>query len=260
MTAFKAVVSLVAFGALTAFQKSLHGTDFPPLASFLSFFMSGFLGMNLCDILLLHAFSTIGPARSLMIFSFQPIFMGILGYIVFAQSLSMNKCFAILFMIGCVFVVSYERFRKERRWEIQGPLFAFAGMLLDTVGILFTRYGFETNPQAGIFEGNFYRACGALAGFLLFSPFLKLRLWKSFQKFSHSSRFLIVGASLLGTLVAASFHVAAVSRGNLAIVAAINGTGPVFAAIVDSIAFRRWPSPFLYLAFALFAFGFYILL
>ena len=64
------------------------------------FFISGFIGLGIGDYFLLRSFSVLGPGRTLMLFGFQPIFLGIMGKIFFDQEVELSKFFAILFFIG----------------------------------------------------------------------------------------------------------------------------------------------------------------
>ena len=48
-------------------------------------FLSGFMGLCVGDIFLFRAFTTLGPARSLVLYSFQPLMLGLYGYFFLAQ-------------------------------------------------------------------------------------------------------------------------------------------------------------------------------
>lgn len=258
MNSFKATVALLAFAIAAFFSKDWNHQ--PEIRGLLAFLFSGLIGLNLADLFLLRAFKTIGAARTLLIFSFQPIMIGFASYILFGQTISISKVFAIFFMIACVLTLSYEKFRASGRWEIRGPLFALAGVMLDSVGIILTRYGFDSDAQITVFEGNFYRCLGAGLGFFVISQFIPLGLIRSLQALPRKPKTIVMIASFAGTFLSLTLYLTALSHGHLATITAIAGTGPIFAGIVESIWSRKWPTIYLYAAFVLFGCGFYLLL
>jgi drug/metabolite transporter (DMT)-like permease len=257
MNSFKATIALVAFAIAACFSKDW--THQPETRSLLAFLFSGLIGLNIADLFLLRAFKSIGAARTLLIFSFQPIFIGFASYFLFHQTISISKIFAIFFMIACVLTLSYEKFRASGRWEIWGPLCALAGVILDGIGILLTRFGFDSDAQVTVFEGNFYRCLGAGLGFFVISQFIPLGLVKSLQSLPKKPKTIVLLASFTGTFLSLTLYLTALSHGHLATITAIAGTGPIFAGIVESIWARKWPTIYLYAAFALFGCGFYLL-
>lgn len=258
MNSFKATIALVAFGIATLFSKDFSHSA--ATMSIVAFMFSGLIGLNFADLFLLRAFKTIGAARTLMIFSFQPIFIGFMSFFLFSQNITTPQVFAIFFMIACVLTLSYEKFRSSGRWEVRGPLYALAGVSLDGVGILLTRYAFDTDLKVTVFEGNFYRCLGAGLGFLVISQFIPLNLFKSLSNLPKRPRNIVLFASFTGTFLSLTLYLTALSRGHLATVTAIAGTGPIFAAVAESIWTKKWPTIYLYVAFALFGCGFYLLI
>lgn len=257
MNSFKATIALVAFAIAASFSRDWNHT--PATISLVAFLCSGLIGLNIADLFLLRAFKSIGAARTLLIFSFQSIFIGFASYILFQQTITASKVFAIFFMIACVLTLSYEKFRSSGKWEIMGPLCALAGVLLDGVGILLTRFAFDFDSQITVFEGNFYRCLGAGLGFFVISQFIPLGLVRSLKVLPKKSRAVVLLASFTGTFLSLSLYLTALSHGHLATVTAIAGTGPIFAGVVESIWAKKWPTIYLYAAFVLFGCGFYLL-
>lgn len=257
MNAFKATVAICLFFVAFLFSKDF--SHMPDPKSLMAFFISGLIGLNIGDIFLMKAFTRIGAARTLMIFSFQPIFLGIFGYLIFNQTLDPSKAIAIIFMMACVLTMSYEKFKQEGHWELKGPLYAGLGVLLDSFGILLTRYAFNSDPVITTMEGNFYRCVGAITGFILMAQIKPFRLWATFKSFKRKSRTVVILAAVLGTFVSLTLYLSAVRYGTLAAVSAVVGTGPIFAALIEAIVTKKWPSKYLYFALALFGIGFYLL-
>lgn len=254
MNAFKAVVAFSFF--FVAFLVSKDFSHRPDPKSLMAFFISGLVGLNIGDIFLLKAFARIGSARTLMIFSFQPLILGFFSYFLFSQTLNSQKLVAVFFMVACVFVTSYEKFKQQGNWEIQGPVYALLGVLLDSCGILLTRYAFNSDPAITTMEGNFYRCVGAITGFALLGMVKPFHLWSTFKKMKGVSKTMVFGAACLGTFISLSLYLNAIRFGHLAAVAGIVGAGPIFAAVLESAVQRRWPSIYLYIALCLFIVGF----
>lgn len=268
MNYFKAAVALVCFGAAIAISAAA-GTwsGLPVTAALLAFLLSGIIGLGTGDIFLIKGFTTIGPARSLMIFSFQPVLMAAAAYVTFGQRLSTNQVAAILCMIACVFVLSYEGYRRHGHWEIKGLVYAILGVGFDAIGVLLTRYGFDRSPSTSPLEGNFYRTFGAVGALAMITLYVGTyapkyarapnTLLGGWRKLPARDRTLALVASALGTFVALWLWLTAVSRGHLATLTAISGTGPVFTTLFESVYHRRLPNRFAILALGLSMTGFY---
>lgn len=258
MNAFKATIALFAFSV--AYVITTDWNRLPQLDSFLFFFMSGFIGLNVGDFFLMKAFQRIGSARTLVIFSFQPLLMAVFAYLAFSQALGPQRIFAVFILIACVLVVSYERFRQDGKWELWGPLFAFTGVLLDCAGILMTRQGFDLDPQVTVIEANFYRCLGAGLGFWILAQFVPFKFTRRFKRFQSRTKILILSSSLGGTFIALWLYLSALEVGHLAKITAVVGSGPLFTAAFESFMYKRWPSRYLWVALGLFVLGFLLLM
>lgn len=254
INAFKSFAALIAFAIAYLITKDFSIA--PRGISVACFFMSGFIGLNVADFFMVRAYRLMGPSRALMIFSFQPLFLGLFAFFLFSQDLSLKKLLGIFFMIGCVLSIGYERFRLERKWEIQGPLLALIAMFLDGCGILLTREAFHLDSNVTVLEGNFYRCVGSCVGFFIISRFYKIDLIRKFKRLSTRAQVLVSAGGLLGTFVSLWMYLTAISVGHLATVSAIVGTGPLFAAGFEHLYARKKPSVFFMIALGLFGIGF----
>ena len=257
MNAFKAAIAFVVFAVI--YVVSGEYETLPVSKSFWAFVVSGFLGLNVGDFFLMRAFATIGSARTLIIFSFQPLILALFAFVMFSQTLDSSKLAAVFIMIACVIVTTYEKFKKERRWEWRGPFYALAGVFLDSIGILLTRFAFDSDQSVSVFEGNFYRCLGAVIGFALMSVVVPIKVIPHWTAMAVRSRWVVLGAAFLGTVVSLSLYLTAVRGGTLATVTAIAGTSPLFAALLESLISRKRPSIYLLASLCLFAFGFWLL-
>lgn len=258
MNCFKCLVAITLLGITITFST---GWRTPSLPAFSGLALSGLIGLNIGDLFLLNAFASLGAARTLMVFGFQPLFLGIAATLLFNQDFDPRRLLAVVFLIACLFTFSLERFRKERNWGLFGLVNALMGVSLDACGILLSRASFEHAPNISSLEGNFYRCAGALIGFVAISRFRPIRIAEGFKKIeSIKARTIVIAASIGGTYVSLLLYLNAVKIGHLASISSITITGPIFATALESLIYRRAPSRYLILAFIFFGTGFYILM
>lgn len=222
--------------------------------------VSGALGLGIGDWLLLNAFREIGPGRTMMLFGFQPLIMGLFGFIFFDQLVNAHKFWAILFFICCLVTISRESFRVDRSYHLRGSLFALGGMVLDGMGAVLTRTVFDQRPDLMVFEANFYRCLGALFFFTVFARYKPISLVQVWRAQSNRGQALLIAGSLLGTFISLSLFVKALQTAHLASLSGVAITGTLFSSILECIIKREWPSLSLILAFLFFLGGMFFLL
>lgn len=257
MNCFKAAVAFIALSLTVPLTGGWHS---PAAASIAALMLSGLLGLNIGDLFLLSAYTHLGVARTLILFGFQPLFVGIAASFLFGQALDPRRFLAVIFLIACLATFSLERYKKEKRWDFKGLWHALAGVLLDTSGILLTRAAFEKSPEITPLEGNFYRCFAALIGFAVISRFRPVNLLQGLQLQPTRVKWILAAAGLAGTFLSLLFYLSAVKIGHLASITGIAITGPIFATALESILHKKPPSAYLLTAFAFFAMGFYILI
>ncbi len=260
MNCFKAAVGFVAV-MITLLGMWLFTTTLvsPTAASVFTLLLSGAIGLCIGDIFLLDAFTRLGAARTLMVFGFSPVFVGIGAYFVFRQPLDWQRMTAVFFMIACLFTFSLEKFRSDRHWGSKGLVYAVIAVALDSFGILLTRWAYGATPNLPAVEAHAVRSVGALLCFAAIAQVRPFRLWSPFMAQEGRARRLIFTASLAGTYLALLLSLSAVKLGHLASVTAVSITGPMFAAALECFHAKRLPSPYLFVAFSFFAGGFWIL-
>lgn len=220
-------------------------TALPPAPSLGAFLGSGALGLGIGDLFLLAAFARIGASRTLMVFGFQPLLIGVASAALFGQSIGGARWIAIGFFMACLFLVSFERYRRDGHWELRGLAFALTGVVLDNTGVLLTRWGFDLDPATDPMTANWIRTSGALLVFFTWSFVRPINVRRGFAALAPRARGLAVLASLGGTFLSLSLYMFAVKNGHLASISAIVLSGPVLAATVESITQKKPPSRFL---------------
>ncbi|MES2769916.1 MAG: DMT family transporter [Bdellovibrionota bacterium] len=224
------------------------------------FLVSGLIGLTIGDFFMVSAFQSIGPGRTLLLYGFQPLLVGVASYYAFGQTISPYKLIAILFLIGCLVTFSYERFKQSGSWEFKGFLMALTFIVLDSIGLIMTRIGFDENPNLHPIQAHFIRCLGAVFGFWVQGVFKPFHFVKIFKTLTIKARWGIFFASFFGTFLSLSLYFKAVQTGHLASVTSVSITAPFFATLIESIYHKRWPSKYLIFALIQFVIGFYILI
>ena len=220
---------------------------------------SGLIGLCIGDLFLFRAFASIGPSRTLVLYSFQPFLLAIYGYFLLGQTLNPYQATAILCMIACVLTFLWERNRTHGTFELKAFSLAFAGIFCDAIGTMLTRQAYESNSNLGSFQVNTTRALGALLGFFLLSPKSYASLFNDLKKMTRPDWTLAVSASILGTFISLSLYLRALKTAHVATLTAISITLPIWVSLIEHVRLKTWPNRYLWFAFALFLAGFVLM-
>lgn len=238
----------------------LHQFQIPDKASLIALTLSGALGLGLGDIFLLMGFKQIGPARTMMLFSFQPIVIGILSYVFLDQLIDTEKLWAIIFFMMCVIIISFESFKRSGKWQLSGIIMALLGLILDAVGIIMTRGVFDKSLDLQPITCNFYRALGAIIFFLILNIFKPIDFFKNFYSLNRPDKLLALISPVIGTYMSLGLFLMAVQKGSLASISGVAISGTVFSTLFECILQKRWPTKYFYISFTFFLIGMKILL
>ncbi len=260
MNSFKAFVALIAFWITILITQSWIKPD---LYSVIAFLSSGCIGLMIGDIFMLHAMKDLGASRMLMIFGLQPFFLGIGGYFLFNQNFSLINFVGVIFMLCCLYTISLESYKKNGSWQLRGMILGLIAILLDAIGILLTRYGFDTTPGITSVQVNGMRCIGAVAGFYLvnylyYSKKEQVHFIPELKKLSRNEKTKLIIGSLGGTYFSLMLYLHAVSKGQLSVISSVSVTGPMFAGIFECVRYKKYPSIYLIIAFIFFIGGFLI--
>lgn len=256
MNYFKASVASLGFLVIALAQQSFRLPDLSPLLALIA---SGVLGLCFGDMLLLKSYTDLGPGRTLIVFSFHPLFTGLGSYIFFEQKILLSQGLAIFFMLICLILLGTENMDSQKRWRFGPLLIAVAAISLDATGVLLTRWAFEQAPQLPSATANFIRSGSCVLAFALWSLWRPVGLWRGFQALALQTRALVFFASFFGTCISLYMYLNALKVGHLASISAIAATSPLWAAFFEFVFFKQKPSKTLYFTFVAFAFGMYFL-
>ncbi len=258
MNTFKALAAGAGF-LLTV----LLTTGFNPITNlgFTFFLVSGAVGLGIGDIFLLKAFGEIGPGRTMVIFGFHPIIVGVFSFFIFSQQVETHKLWGIFFFIICLIIFSLESFRATKQWRFKGLIFAFSGMVLDAGGVLLTRYSFDANPATTPLEGNFYRCIGAVIVYLIIRKFSPFHFRARLKSMSNKALLFLCMGAFFGTYLSLMLYLQAIQIAeSLALISSISITSVIFSSTFECIWEKKAPSGYLLLAFISFLVGTYFTL
>jgi drug/metabolite transporter (DMT)-like permease len=256
MNQVKVVIALIAF--TIALTTTSSWVSLSPTTTTL-LFLSGFSGLCLGDIFLFRAFATIGAGRALVLYSFDPLIVGLYGFFFLGQVFTVNQTLAVICMIICVFIFMFERNKMTGSWDFKSFFWAFLGICLDAFGVMLTRTSYELTPELETFQVNVIRCLGAIVGFILINPKSYLSVAKDVVTLSRRDLTMLIGASIAGTFLSLTLYLAALKYAHVGTLTAISITGPVWVAILESIYYKRLPSRYLMMAFCFFLTGFYLM-
>ena len=222
--------------------------------------LSGFAGLCVGDIFLFKAFTTLGPARSLVLYSFQPLMLGIYGYFFLNQIFTLNQTLAVICMIICIFIFMVERNKATGSFDLRSFVWAFLGISLDALGVMMTREAYELNSGLETFQVNVIRCIGALTGFFLISPKSYLNVTRDVLSLRKREITLLLGCSICGCFISLTLYLAALKYAHVGTLTAIAITGPVWVSLLECLYHRRLPNRYLLGAFAFFITGFYLMI
>ncbi len=253
----KAVVAVLAFFLAMMISGKITTFSFNSTALLL---LSGFSGLCLGDIFLFRAFVTLGAGRSLILFSCQPLLLGLYGYFFLNQVFSLNQTLAVVCMIICIFIFIFERNKLTGSWDLKSFTWAFIGICLDALGVMLTRTSYEFTPELETFQVNFIRCIGAITGFILINPKGYLGVFKDVINLEKRELSLLLGATFSGCFLSLTLYLAALKYAHVGTLTAISITGPVWVAMLESIYHRKLPNLYLVSAFCFFLTGFYLMI
>ena len=249
--------SLITLYLLASGKESWTSSNWLSIAFFLA---SGFLGLGIGDWFLFKGFQRIGSARALLVFSFQPLLLSIEGYLFFGQELSQKQSWAIVFMMACVWTISYEKFRENGHWEWRGIFYAIIGVILDNIGIVLSRKGFDLSPNISAFSANGLRAFASIIPFLILAKIYREQIWKTLSLLPKNQQLHALGASFFGTFLSLTCWLTALKVGHIGSLAAVGSFNPIAATIWEWILNNRRPTKYLILSLLFFLFGFFLLI
>ncbi len=259
MNTFKACLATTLMVLCAAFTLPSHISDltFQLVATL---FLSGLIGLNLSDWFMLHAYDRMGPARTTLLYRFQPLYLGFLGSVFLGQVFTSRLLLAVGLLIGCVLLLSLERRQQQGHWDFKGVALALGGMLLDGTGSFLSSMALKSEPSISSLEANALRGVAALFGFALWSRFQPIGLVPKYRSLSPRLKVVALIAAFVGTFGGLTLWLNALKVGKLATVASVGGLAPIVTFSIESFISRKLPGRYAVVALVLALTAFFLLL
>lgn len=219
-------------------------------------FISGFIGLGIGDVFLLTAFVRLGPARTLVLFSFQPIIFLFVDNFLFGLEIHATNLVAIAIFILCLLLFAIENKNPEKKWELAPLLIALTGILLDGVGLFLTKKSFAALPDLSGLQANIIRSIGAISFYFILQFFKPINLFSKFKSLENPKKAFAIFICITGTYASLLCYLNALKLGALSMVTAISVTSPIFSTIFESIFDKKKPTKTLYICLILFIIAF----
>jgi drug/metabolite transporter (DMT)-like permease len=250
---FKVLIAFFCFAIVFAFSDLHFNLMSRPIIFLL---ISGTIGLCFGDLFLFKGYSTIGPARTLILFSFQPLFLGIYGYFFLNQNINFWQMLSILFMLSCLLLFANQRKGEVGHFDLRSFMFAFIGIALDAIGVILTREAFDNDPNLDGMSVNFFRCLGAVLAFLIISPRSFIKLGTIFKNLELKDKSILFSCAFFGCFVSLALYLSALKYAHVATLTAISITGPLWISMLECLYKKQWPNKTQLSALGLFILGF----
>jgi len=219
------LLSLIYVIALTSVTKYENLSGWPLFATIISgpiFFLQW--------LLLYKALSTAEVSRVAVVLNIAPVFTASLAAIFLNEAITSAKLLAILTIITGAAICSYEK--KGGKFKLNTAyIYVILAALTAAIGANLSKFAIsQINPYA-VFTISFY----AGLPFVLLLLFKKNILIEVKKNLASKKTFITLLIARLFTFSAITLFYLAIAKGPVSLVAAINGSGPVFIFIYSII-------------------------
>ncbi len=224
------LVSLVMF-----FKKGFFISKGSSLNPWLWLMGSGVIGFAFGDVFLFKSYQLIGARLTLLIYSFNPVIITMLSFLIFGEKLSLiNLLGIIVIFCGILLVVTKKKVDKLRGKNINfyDLIPAFMACFGQAVGVIFSKLGMVTLDPL---DATQMRLAGGLIGMIILlfvSKNLKGIVNLNWDKDSY----LTIGyVSIIGTFIAVFLSMIAIKNTPAAIASILMSTQPVLILPISRI-------------------------
>lgn len=191
---------------------------------------SGFIGIAVADTWYFLALKKVGAGNTAIVASLYSPFVVILSVIFLGESLNFMQICAFLVVLLGIFLVTYQRNRKQvdGKTFVQGLFFAVGAVLLNAIGIVMVKRIIEGD---GFFWLITLRLIGGIVGTFLVLA-LSQKLIKVYSEIKQPRSWkLLITASVLATYISMIFWLAGYKYTDASTASVLNETANVFIVI-----------------------------
>ena len=220
---YKSLIALVCFFVAAVSIGGLHA----PIETLPWIFLSGLLGVGIADLLIFHSFAKMGPARTLMLWAFEPSLIAVYSYFILHKVLPLNKVVGLLFLIFCLIFMALEK-KKAGELTIRIVIIAFIGINIEALSFVFSKKAFMIAPEMSSMTVNLYRAMPAVVFLVALNYFKGLKF--GIADLSAKIRLGVLSSVFMGNFLAIYLYLYAISRiSHPSIVAGLASLTPFYA-------------------------------
>ncbi len=246
---FKAIISTACFFVLALFLKVNFFAELD--ASKYYFFFSGALGLALADIFLLTSLRHNGVGETLIFYCFQPFLVFACSYFLWGEQLATSQWAGVFIFCLCLFIFCFDKFKKSKV-HLRYALMALIAILLDTTGILISKYAYNLAPDISSVEACVYRGLGAIVALCLISFFKPINFLSQYKSMDIRSKGMIISACFMGTFLSLLFYLKAVQIGTITILTAVSVATPLWSTFFEFFYNIKKPSGVFVTCFSLY--------
>lgn len=207
--------------------------------------LSGLSGFAIADLFAFRAFAIMGAARALMIQCFAPIFVAVYSYFLLDTVLTPRKLLGLLFLVACVFFLSFDK-KQKLPFSWHAVLLCFIGITFDSFGVVLSKMSFEAVPELQSAQANVIRVGISLPALFIINKMRRKHL--SITDLPRQQILLIIIGSFCGTFLALLCYLYAISHLQAAVVAGLASITPLYAATYEHIRDKIFPSAAFFVA------------
>lgn len=254
---FNLYKSLIALPCFVVASYIFSGTLVAPLQAMPWLLFSGLCGFLIADLFIFYSFAKNGPARTLMLASFEPSIVAILSYFILGKTLPVGKIIGLFFLIACICFIGLERSRRGTV-SLRVAALALIGICIEALGVVFTKKAFMIAPELSSMTANIYRVIPAVVCLPVIDYFMGVKM--GIGDISNKTRMSILGSSFLGTFLALYFYLYAISHyDHPSIIAGLGSLAPIYASIYEHWKDKKLPNRYFIGAIASMAVGVFFL-
>lgn len=237
---------LMAFGMISLYNLLTRGLILPTDATssaWLWLSISGIIGFVLGDYFLFAAYGLIGARISLLIYAASPILTGLLGYLLWDETLSLWSILGILLIlvgIGLVILTrtpsAEDQVGVNLRFQPKGLLYATIGAIGQAVGIITSKLGIgDYNPVAA----TQIRILAGIVGFVII--YFLTNHWPKFKQALKQPRAMKIAwlGAIAGPFIGVSLSLYAVQHTKTAVASTLMSLSPVMIIPFSIFLFKE---------------------
>ena len=207
--------------------------------------LSGFVGFFIADILIFHAFVSIGPGRTLLIMTLSPILSAVMSFFFLGESLKAAQMAGMAVTIAGILIVIYHENRIEKisTQAFRGIVIAVLGAVAQASAMVLSKAGMADGIHP--VSANVIRIFFGFLGLVLYT-FIRGEFLNDFRKMRDLRALsLIAVAALIGPVLGIILTLYALQLAPVGIVTTLTQISPIILLPIEAAFFGRKITPWI---------------